>query len=146
MRTAAILESGGGIEALLRPLAQARQFKLLRPDDCATPLRCALLVAAPTLDRPAPEAVCRILLTPSDRSALLGAVRASWIVSCGASPRESISFSSVQDTGLTLVIRRRTPTLAGGFLETQELPMRCAHGAPEEMLLACAAALLMGGA
>lgn len=142
IRTAVILETGGRLFPLLRPVAEKHNCRLLR----SAGEKCALLLAAPDLLTPAPETVCRILLTPPDKLPLLKNVRARWIVSYGASARESVSFSSLTEDGLTLSVRRTLPTLSGEKLEAQERPMRCPPGAPEEMLAYCAAVLLLGGA
>ena len=141
IQTLAVLEERDSIARLLRPMLDREHFRLLRPDAGGT-LRCALLLVAPDWRGSVPETSCRILLTPPDKAPLLRRVDAAWVVSFGPGRRESISFSSLEPDGLTLSVRRALPTLSGRMLETQELPLRCAAAAPEEMLAACAAALL----
>lgn len=141
IQTIAVLESGNGVQKLLREKLDARHFRLAQPTENA-PLHCALLVVTPDWCGEAPQARCRILLTPSGKAAQLGNVRADWVVSVGAGKRESISFSSLEPDGLTLSIRREIPTLSGRVLDVQELPRSVSGGTPEEMLTACAAALL----
>ena len=144
IRTAVVLEPGGNIAALLRPMLSPGSSRLLFPRP-GEKLRCSLLIVSPLWDREAPPTRCRILLTPSDKAALLGNVLTDFPVSFGLSPRESIGFSSLTDSGLSLSLRREIPCLTGQRLEMQDLPMACAPASPEEMLCACAARLLLEG-
>ena len=141
MQTLAVLERSGEVTRLLEELLDKRHYALTRPRP-EEPTQCALLVVSPDYAENAPRAVCRILLTPPDKSAQLTAVEAEWAVSFGPAARESISFSSLDEDGLTLCIRRALPTLSGHVLETQEIPLHCRAALPEEMLAACAAALI----
>lgn len=144
MHTAVILEPDESIRRLLRPMLSPGSSRLLSPRT-GEKRRCALLVVSPLWETEAPPVRCRILLTPSDKAALLGRVRADFAVSFGLSPRESIGFSSLTENGLSLSLRREIPCLTGQRLEMQDLPMVCAPGSPEEMLCACAARLLLEG-
>ena len=137
MRTVTVLPGGGETEALLRALTAGRPVRFL-------PAGGALLLVAPDWRGGAlPPTRCRILLTPPDKAALLSAVRARWAVSYGAEGRESLGFSSLRPEGLTLELRRAAPTLAGRWLEAQELLMPCPPGDARHRLAACAAKLLL---
>ena len=144
MQTAVLLEPGESVLKLLRPMLSPGKSRLLLPRP-GEKLRCSLLIVAPGWQQPLPDARCRVLLTPSDKAALLGRVRADAAVSFGLSPRESIGFSSLTDGGLSLSLRREIPCLTGQKLEMQDLPMACAPGEAEDMLCACAARLLLEG-
>lgn len=144
MQSVAVLERSGEVTRLLGEMLDPRHYALTRPQ-ADEQTQCALLVVSPDFTGGAPHAVCRILLTPPDKGVLLAPVEAEWVVSFGPAARESVSFSSLEPDGLTLCIRRALPTLSGRVLETQELPLRCSAAEPEEMLAACAAALIARG-
>lgn len=143
----AVLEQGGGIARLLRPLTIRNRFRLV-PAAPGAVLRCGLLVVSPTwhCDGKVVDAVCRILLTPTGTAGLFRRLETDWVVSFGPSPQDSVSFSSLEPGALMLSVRREVPTLSGGLLDMQDIPVRCPEGAvPEEALAAGAAVLLALG-
>ena len=142
----AVLEPDkGGIARLLgETMGKAPRLRLVKPRP-GMPLQCDLLVVSPAWQGGGVDAQCRILLTPPGTAGRFCRLTADWVVSFGPSPQDSISFSSLEGSSLVLSIGREIPTLTGGVLEIQELPVRCPVGAAAgDALAACAAALLAG--
>lgn len=76
---------------------------------------------------------CGILLVPGDCPAeLLERVPAETVVTYGMSPRDSLTFSSLE--GPVLCIQRRLPRLDGTVVEPQEVPLPGLSGPPELLL------------
>lgn len=65
---------------------------------------------------------CRILLVPGDcPPARLGRVRAEAVITCGLSPRDSLTLSSLESP--VLCVQRALPRPDGGVIEPQEFPL-----------------------
>ena len=65
---------------------------------------------------------CRTLLAPGDCSpARLARVRAERVISCGLSPRDSLTLSSLESP--VLCVQRALPRPDGGVIEPQEFPL-----------------------
>ncbi len=93
-----------------------------------------------------PQAVCACgtALLPSGWSGLaVRQIRAERVVSCGLSPRDSLTFSSL-DGGRTVVcVQRALSRPDGGTVEPQELPAGRPDGPPEDLLAAVGLGLLL---
>lgn len=76
--------------------------------------------------------VCRLLLAPGDRPAVLARVRAETVVSYGLSPRDSLTLSSLAEP--VLCAQRALPRPDGTVIEAQEFPLPPLP-APAEALL-----------
>ena len=77
-------------------------------------------------------AICRVLLVPGDRAAELGSISAEAVVTCGLSPRDSLTLSSLTEP--VLCVQRRLPRPDGGFVEPQEFPLPELPAPAEELL------------
>lgn len=98
----------------------------------------ALSAAGCRLLADAPEAVCACgtVLLPSDWSCLTARqVRAERVVSCGLSPRDSLTFSSMGDRDAVVCVQRALIRPDGGQVEPQELPLDCIGGQTEDLLV-----------
>ena len=87
---------------------------------------------------------CRTALLPGGRSALTRALPAETLISYGASPRNTLTLSSLDDLRVSVAVQREFIALDGRAVERQELILP-REGRPPELLLAEAgAALLLG--
>lgn len=75
------------------------------------------------------EIFCRILLIPGDAPPPLGA---ETVITCGLSPRDSLTLSSLTEP--LLCVQRMLPRPDGGFIDPQELPLPPLPGTAEELL------------
>lgn len=75
---------------------------------------------------------CRVLLAPGDCGAALDHVRAEAVVSCGLSPRDSLTLSSLAEP--VLCVQRALPRLDGTVIDPQEVPLPPLPGPAEAML------------
>lgn len=106
----------------------------------------ALSTAGCQLLAGAPEAVCACgtVLLPSDWSCLTARqVRAERVVSCGLSPRDSLTFSSMGDQDAVVCVQRVLIRPDGGQVELQELPLDCIGGQTEDLLVVIGLCLLL---
>lgn len=76
--------------------------------------------------------VCRLLLAPGDRPALLGQVRAETVISYGLSPRDSLTLSSLAEP--VLCVQRALPRPDGAVVDPQEFPLPLLPGPAEALL------------
>ncbi len=105
-----------------------------------------LLIAAPDWAGPLPpDLTCRALLWPGRLGPLPEELAASWVVSYGLTPRDSLTLSSLGPDGLCLALQREVITLAGRSLEPQEIPLRGFAGVEPELVLAWAGVMLLAG-
>jgi hypothetical protein len=88
---------------------------------------------------------CGILLMPGTAAHLVSGLRSSCIVSYGMSKSDSVTLSSIDDDSLVLSLQRELPTLSGGHLERQDIPIGRAPGTDAGDVLASGTALLMLG-
>lgn len=88
------------------------------------------------------EIFCRILLIPGDAPPPLGA---ETVITCGLSPRDSLTLSSREGDTLWAALQRELVTVDGQVVERQEFPLRLEPGAGELPSLAAAGALLLLG-
>lgn len=106
----------------------------------------ALSAAGCRLLADAPEAVCACgtVLLPSNWSCLTARqVRAERVVSCGLSPRDSLTFSSMGDRDAVVCVQRVLNRPDGGQVEPQELPVDCLNGQTEDLLAVIGLGLLL---
>ena len=74
------------------------------------------------------EVSCRVLLIPGDSPPL----RAETVITCGLSPRDSLTLSSLTEP--VLCVQRSLPRPDGAVIEPQEFPLPSLPGPPEELL------------
>lgn len=87
---------------------------------------------------------CRTALLPGGRSALTRALPAGTVLSYGASSRNTLTLSSLDELRASVAVQREFISLDGRAVERQELILPC-DGCPPDLLLAQAgAALLLG--
>ncbi|SFP11052.1 hypothetical protein SAMN05216343_10378 [Oscillibacter sp. PC13] len=68
------------------------------------------------------DASCRVLLVPGDWAAsVLTRVRADTVITCGLSPRDSLTLSSLTEP--VLCVQRALPRPDGGEVVPQEFPL-----------------------
>jgi hypothetical protein len=82
---------------------------------------------------------CRLLLMPGD--CCLNGIRAEAVATYGLSPRDSLTFSSLQEP--VLCVQRGLPRPDGGMVEPQEFPLPPLPEPAEELLPLLGAWLLM---
>lgn len=88
---------------------------------------------------------CRAALLPGGVGALARHLRVEQAVSYGTSPRDSITFSSLEGGRLCLALQRELLTLSGGVVEQQELILPCPVWDSPLPALAAAGVLLLAG-
>jgi len=76
--------------------------------------------------------VCRLLLVPGEFRPDLACIQAETVISCGLSPRDSLTLSSLRSP--VLCVQRSLPRLDGTAVEPQEFPLPPLPGPVEEML------------
>lgn len=94
----------------------------------------------------APEAVCACgtVFLPSEWSRLASLqIRAERVVSCGLSPRDSLTFSSMGDRDAVVCVQRALLRPDGAQVEPQELPLGCLGGQSEDLLAVIGLGLLL---
>lgn len=91
------------------------------------------------------EASAHQILIVSGGCCLLQRFPAACIVSCGMSPRDSVSCSSISGNRASVSVMRELPVITGGRLDVQEIcvPLRAPFSA--ELLAIAIAALLCAG-
>lgn len=76
---------------------------------------------------------CRTLLVPGDcDAALLSGIQADCVITCGLSPRDSLTLSSLETP--VLCVQRALPGPGGTVIEPQEIPLSPLPG-PAEVFL-----------
>lgn len=75
---------------------------------------------------------CQVLLAPGDCPAVLERVRAETVISCGLSPRDSLTLSSLTEP--VLCVQRALPRLDGTVIDPQEFPLPPLPGPAEALL------------
>jgi len=92
------------------------------------------------------EAVsCRMVLLPGSSGPLARAFKVESAVSYGASPRDTITISSIEDDQLCVAIQRELVTVGGGVVERQELVLPFPMGWSPLPYLATVGTLLLLG-
>lgn len=148
MVTIGILEQRPTLSALLEaclPQELWRDIQLVPAESLPERAADLLVVSSDVKDGPGTGLACRALLVPGRLSALAGEIPASFAVSYGNSPRDSLTFSSFGDDMLALALQREVITLNGACLERQELMLpRAGHTAPFHVLACAGVQLLLG--
>lgn len=93
-----------------------------------------------------PEAVCACgtVLLPSEWTALtVRQIRAERVVSCGLSPRDSLTLSSIGDQNAVVCVQRALLRPDGAQVEPQELPVSRPGGSAEDLLAVIGLGLLL---
>ena len=149
MYTVGILERTGGLSAFLA--ARLPQSLLDRADLCPAGSLAAgevldLLVVSPDWtgeDRRVPP--CRAMLIPGRLAHLAEGLTASWAVSFGLSPKDTLTLSSLEEETIHLALQREIVTLTGQRQDPQEFPLdRQDHTALCQILACVGVQLLLG--
>ncbi|MFR0003612.1 MAG: hypothetical protein ACLRVR_08475 [Flavonifractor plautii] len=88
---------------------------------------------------------CGTVLLPGTAGPLARALNARQAVSYGTSPRDTLTFSSLEGDRLCLAVQRELVTLGGAVVEQQELVLPFSTGASPLPFLAAAGTLLLLG-
>lgn len=147
MHIVGIWENSNEISTYVAPFAEAcgctlvsySQLKLFPP----APL---LVVSAEVSDWTGADKVrCKGVLLPGSSGASTRFLSAAYLVSYGASPRDTLTFSSLQNGEMLLSLQRELVTLNDEVVERQELvlPFSSLH-TPLPFLAAVGTLLLMG--
>lgn len=106
-----------------------------------------LLAAAPgaTAWAGAGAVACRTVLLPGSAAPLARSLRARQAVSYGPSPRDTLTFSSMEGSSLCLALQRELVTLEGAVVEQQELVLPFPPEASPLPFLALMGVLLLLG-
>lgn len=88
---------------------------------------------------------CRAVLLPGQVGPLARLLRGEYAVSYGTSPRDTITFSSMEGDRIALALQRELVTLEGTVVDRQELVLRFPPERSHLALLAAAGALLLLG-
>jgi len=83
-------------------------------------------------ERRKPGLVCRLLLAPGELRPALAGIQAETVISCGLSPRDSLTLSSLRSP--VLCVQRALPRPDGTVIEPQEFPLPPLPGPVEAML------------
>ena len=149
MYTVGILERTGALSAFLA--AHLPQGLLDRADLCPAGSLAAgevldLLVVSPDWtgeDRTVPP--CRAMLIPGRLAQLAEGLTASWAVSFGLSPKDSLTLSSLEEETIHLALQREIITLTGQRLDPQEFPLARKNQTALCPMLACVGVQLLLG-
>lgn len=87
---------------------------------------------------------CRTALLPGGRSALTRLLPAVTVLSYGASSRNTLTLSSLDESRASVAVQREFLSLDGHAVERQELVLPCDGCAPDLLLAEAGAALLLG--
>ena len=149
MYTVGILERGGGLSAFLAahlPPALLERADLCPAGSLATGEILDLLVVSPDWrgeDRAVPP--CRAMLVPGRLAELAVGLTASWAVSFGLSPKDTLTLSSLEEGTILLALQREIITLTGQRLDPQEFPLARKDHTALCPILACAGVQLLLG-
>ena len=87
---------------------------------------------------------CRTALLPGGRAALTRALPAGTVLSYGASSRNTLTLSSLDELRASVAVQREFVSLDGRAVERQELILPCDGCSPDLLLAQAGAALLLG--
>ena len=149
MYTVGILERTGGLSAFLA--AHLPQSLLDRADLCPAGSLAVgeildLLVVSPDwTGENRSVSPCRAMLIPGRLAHLAEGLTASWAVSFGLSPKDTLTLSSLEEKTIHLTLQREIVTLTGTRLDPQEFPLdRQDHTALCQILACVGVQLLLG--
>lgn len=106
-----------------------------------------LLAVSPAaaVGKAAGSAACRCLLLPGEAGPLARQISAEYAVSYGTSPKDTLTFSSLEGDKIVLCLQRELVTLEGTVVEQQELALPFGAGlSPLPWLAAVGVLLLLG--
>ena len=86
---------------------------------------------------------CTALLLPGNM--MPGGLKASFVVSYGMSPKDSITMSSIGKSECVLALQREIVTVGGVVMEQQEIPVHKIHGLSPNELMAVSGAMVLSG-
>ncbi len=133
------------VEAEMAP-GQARLRAGRHPAELADSLLDLLVVSPGATGWAGAGAVhSRTVLLPGAAGPLARALRTGQAVSYGTSPRDTLTFSSLEGDKLCLALQRELVTLSGAVLEQQELVLSFPAGASPLPFLAAMGTLLLLG-
>ena len=105
----------------------------------------AILIGKPPKSRN--EYKTDILIVPDTvDAAKLSPILASFVVSYGMHRENTVTASSINGDKLSVSVRRRIPTVSGGFVDEQEIIIHSESGRNEDEILGEVATLLAAGA
>ena len=149
MYTVGILERTGGLSAFLA--AHLPPALLDRADLCPAGSLAAgeildLLVVSPDwTGENRSVSPCRAMLIPGRLAHLAEGLTASWAVSFGLSPKDTLTLSSMGEETIHLALQREIVTLTGQRQDPQEFPLdRQDHTALCQILACVGIQLLLG--
>ena len=88
---------------------------------------------------------CRCLLLPGAAGPLAREIGAEYAVSYGTSPKDTLTFSSLEGDQICLALQRELVTVEGGVVEQQELVLPFPPGLSPLPYLAAVGVLLLSG-
>lgn len=105
----------------------------------------AVSPAAAEAERTVGSAKCRCLLLPGEAGVLARQISAEYAVSYGTSPKDTLTFSSLEGDQISVALQRELVTLGGAVLDQQELVLPFPTGlSPMPYLAAMGVLLLIG--
>lgn len=105
-----------------------------------------LLVISPEAHIKTNEALkANCILLPGGLLDSIGSVKTDYVISYGMSPRDTVTASSISESGVVISLQRELVTLKGEVLERQELPIMPSKKAKLEHMMAVKSALLLLG-
>lgn len=149
MHTIGIWERDEGICAAVTPWVAQGGIKLLpgsHPADFASEVLSLLVISPGATGWAGAGAVdCQTVLLPGSAGPLARSLRTGCAVSYGTSPRDTLTFSSLEGEQICLALQRELVTLDGSVLEQQELVLPFPPGTSPLPFLAVAGILLLLG-
>jgi len=148
-----VWERGEGVFRAVRGAVEAarRPFPHMVSGRCpaefvSMPLDLLAVSPAAAEEKRLPAGIsCRCLLLPGDAGPLARQIRAEYAVSYGTSPKDTLTFSSLEGDRICLALQRELVTLAGGVVDQQELVLPFPAGlSPLPWLAAVGVLLLLG--
>ena len=149
MHTIGILERGGSLSAFLAahlPPAVLDGADLCPAGSLAAGEVLDLLVVSPDWtgeDGQVPP--CRAMLIPGRLAERAEGLTASWAVSFGLSPKDTLTLSSLEEETIHLALQREIITLTGQRLDPQEFPLARKDQTALCPILACVGVQLLLG-
>lgn len=104
-----------------------------------------LLVIGPDLPQSSGGVGCPIVLLPGTAGPLARRLHSGCTVSYGPSPKDTLTFSSLEGRQICLAIQRELITLAGAVVDQQEVILSLPTDCSPQSFLATAGALLIIG-
>ena len=149
MHTIGILERGGSLSAFLSthlPQALLEEADLCPAGSLPPGEVLDLLVVSPDWTGENGQAPpCRAMLIPGRLAQRAEGLTASWAVSFGLSPKDTLTLSSLGEETVHLALQREIITLTGRRLDPQEFPLARKGQSALCPILACVGVQLLLG-